>query len=302
LNPPSGHRPRQDRSNANAPKEGARGGTRGSPTTRVAIVTGGASGIGRAAAERLLRGGWSVVVADVNERPVDGASFVRVDVSREDDVAAAVAHARETYGRLDCMVNNAGVGGAFGPLTELHAEDWDYTFAVVVRGVFLGTKHAARALIEQGEGGSIVNVGSIAGTVGGMAPQAYSAAKAAVVHFTRIAAAELAPHRIRVNSVSPGVIRTPLVDQTTPDVAAALEGIQPWPDVGEPDDVAKVIEFLAGDAGFVTGEDVVVDGGLVAAGARIRGAVGNDPGLRGLVGVSRGTTGEKSTVRARLPE
>src|SRR5207302_10220704 len=132
--------------------------------------------VGRATVERLLASGWSVVLADVNERgaEVPGAEFVRTDVSREDDVAGAVAHARETFGRLDCMVNNAGVGGAFGPLTELHAEDWDYTFAVVVRGVFLGTKHAARAMIEQGEGGAIVNVGSIAGTIGGMAPQAYS--------------------------------------------------------------------------------------------------------------------------------
>lgn len=268
----------------------------------VAVVTGGASGIGRATVERLVAADWSVVVADLNaERRAElGAEFLYADVSLEADVERVVRHVRKTFGRLDCMVNNAGVGGAFGPLTELHAEDWDYTFAVVARGVFLGTKHAARAMIEQGEGGSIVNLGSVAASVGGAAPQAYSAAKAAVVHFTRVAAAELAPHRIRVNSVSPGVIRTPLVAQTTPDVAAALDGIQPWPDVGEADDVARVIEFLAGDgARFVTGENVVVDGGLLAAGARLREAVGNDPGLRGLVGVSRGTTGEKSAVHSR---
>ena len=96
------------------------------------------------------------------------------------------------------------------------------------------------------------------------------------------------------------MIRTPLVEQTTRDVAAALDGIQPWPDVGEADDVARVIEFLAGEgARFVTGENVVVDGGLLAAGARLLNAVGNDPALRGLVGVSRGTTGEKSAVHAR---
>jgi NAD(P)-dependent dehydrogenase (short-subunit alcohol dehydrogenase family) len=278
---------------------------------RVAVVTGGSSGIGRATVERLLRGGWSVVIADLNaERGIallqelDRArlSFVAADVSREEDIADAVEHARDTFGRLDCMVNNAGVGGAFGPLTELHVEDWDYTFAILVRAVFLGTKHAARVLREQGEGGSIVNTGSIAGSLGGVGPQAYSAAKAAVIHFTRLAAAELAPFRIRVNSVSPGVIRTPLVERSTPDVEAGMEGIQPWPEVGEPDDVAKVIEFLAADsAAFVTGEDVVVDGGLLAAGARLGDAVGNNPALRGLVGVSRGTTGEQSTVRARLP-
>jgi NAD(P)-dependent dehydrogenase (short-subunit alcohol dehydrogenase family) len=278
---------------------------------RVAVVTGGSSGIGRATVERLLRGGWSVVIADLNaERGIallqeldrGRLSFVAADVSREQDIADAVEHARDTFGRLDCMVNNAGVGGAFGPLTELHVEDWDYTFAILVRAVFLGTKHAARVLREQGEGGSIVNTGSIAGSLGGVGPQAYSAAKAAVIHFTRLAAAELAPFRIRVNSVSPGVIRTPLVERSTPDVEAGMEGIQPWPEVGEPDDVAKVIEFLAADsAAFVTGEDVVVDGGLLAAGARLGDAVGNNPALRGLVGVSRGTTGERSTVRARLP-
>jgi NAD(P)-dependent dehydrogenase (short-subunit alcohol dehydrogenase family) len=278
---------------------------------RVAVVTGGASGIGRATVQRLLRADWAVVLADLNaargadvvrELGGEGLSFVAADVSQEGDVEGAVAHAVDTYGRLDCMVNNAGVGGAFGPLTELHVEDWDYTFAVVVRGVFLGTKHAARILGEQGEGGSIVNVASIAGAIGGMGPQAYSAAKAAVIHFSRIAAAELAPQRIRVNSVSPGVIRTPLVESGTRDVDAGVHGIQPWPEVGEADDVAKVIEFLAGDAaGFVTGEDITVDGGLVAAGARLGDSVGGNPALRGLVGVSRGTTGEPSTVRARLP-
>jgi NAD(P)-dependent dehydrogenase (short-subunit alcohol dehydrogenase family) len=278
---------------------------------RVAVVTGGASGIGRATVERLARGDWAVVIADlhadrgaalVRALHPGRVSFVQADVSREEDVAGAVEHAREVFGRLDCMVNNAGVGGAFGPLTELRVEDWDYTFAVLVRAVFLGTKHAARAMREQRDGGSIVNLGSIAGTIGGVAPQAYSAAKAAVIHFTRLVAAELAPDRIRVNSVSPGVIRTPLVEQATPDVRAGVRGLQPWPDVGEADDVASVIEFLAGDsAAFVTGEDVVVDGGVSAAGARLGDAVGNNPALRGLVGVSRGTTGERAVVHARLP-
>jgi NAD(P)-dependent dehydrogenase (short-subunit alcohol dehydrogenase family) len=277
--------------------------------SRVAIVTGGTSGIGRATTERMLNGGWRVVVADVNaergaalvaELGQESTSFVSADVSKEVDVEGAVRHARERFGRLDCMVNNAGVGGAFGPLTELDVDDWDYTFAVLVRGVFLGTKHAARALREQGEGGAIVNTGSIAGAVGGVAPQAYSAAKAAVIQFTRLVAAELAPERIRVNSVSPGVIRTPLVERATPDVDAGIGELQPWPDVGEADDVARVIEFLASDgARFVTGEDVVVDGGVLAAGVRLGDAVGNNPAVRGLAGVSRGTTGDRSVVRNR---
>lgn len=276
---------------------------------RVAVVTGGASGIGRATVERFLRADWAVVLVDLN---VDQAAevgrnhdhrrltVVAGDVSRETEVASALAHAINTYGRIDCMVNNAGVGGAFGPLTELHVDDWDYTFAVNVRGVFLGTKHAARAFVKQGNDGAIVNVGSIAGTVGGMGPQAYSAAKAAVIHFTRIAAAELAPQRIRVNSVSPGVIRTPLVEMGGQDVDAAMAGIQPWPDMGQADQVAKVIEFLADLEGFVTGADVTVDGGLVAAGVQLGDGVGGNPALRRLVGVNRGTTGEPSVVRERL--
>ena len=204
----------------------------------------------------------------------------------------------EAFGGLDFVFNNAGVGGAFGPVTELEVADWDYTFAVLVRGVFLGTKHAARAMQAQGRGGVIVNTGSIAGLAGGGGPQAYSAAKAAVIHFTRMIAAELAPHRIRVNSISPGVIHTPLVDTGKRDVNAAIAGIQPWEEVGQPDYIARVVEFLAGDgARFITGENVVIDGGLMAAGVRMDDRLGGNPGLRGKAGVNRGTTGEAHGVR-----
>jgi hypothetical protein len=135
---------------------------------------------------------------------------VRTDVSIESEVEAAVAAVPERYGRLDCVVNNAGVGGAFGPITEIEVEDWDYTFAVITRGVFLGIKHAARVMQAMGTPGSIVNTGSIAGLGGGVGPQAYSAAKAAVLNLTRLAAVELAPFRIRVNAVNPGAIATPI--------------------------------------------------------------------------------------------
>jgi len=278
--------------------------------TRAALVTGGASGIGRATVERLLAAGWSVVVADYNAATGTGAleawapkypgrvDFVRTDVSRETEVEAAVRRVSERFGRLDFVFNNAGVGGAFGPITELAADDWDYTFAVLVRGVFLGTKHGARVMQRQGTGGAIVNTGSVAGLAGGGGPQAYSAAKAAVIHFTRMAAAELAPHRIRVNSISPGVIHTPLVDTGKRDVNAAIAGIQPWDEVGQPDYIARVVEFLAGDgARFITGENVVIDGGLMAAGVRLDDRLGGNPGLRGKAGVNRGTTGEAHAVR-----
>jgi len=280
-----------------------------------ALITGGASGIGRATVERLLAGGWSVVAADFNETNGKAAlaaweprhrgrvAFVRADVSREPDVEAAVRRAVEVFGGLDFVFNNAGVGGAFGPVTELEVDDWDYTFAVLVRGVFLGTKHAARMMQAQGRGGAIVNTGSVAGLAGGGGPQAYSAAKAAVIHFTRMIAAELAPHRIRVNSISPGVIHTPLVDTGKRDVHAAIAGIQPWAEVGQPDDIARVVEFLAGDgARFITGENVVIDGGLMAAGVRLEDRLGGNPGLRGKAGVNRGTTGEAHSVkRVDLP-
>jgi NAD(P)-dependent dehydrogenase (short-subunit alcohol dehydrogenase family) len=285
------------------------------PEARSALITGGASGIGRATAERLLASGWRVVVADFNadsgkavmaqwaDRYRDRVHFVRTDVSREADVEAAVRRAVDAFGRLDFVFNNAGVGGAFGPVTDLDVDDWDYTFAVLVRGVFLGTKHGARVMQAQGTGGAIVNTGSIAGLAGGAGPQGYSAAKAAVIHFTRMIAAELAPHRIRVNSISPGVIHTPLVDTGKRDVRAAIDGIQPWAELGQPDDIARVVEFLAGDgARFVTGENVVIDGGLMAAGVRLDDRLGGNPALRGRAGVNRGTTGEAHTVkRVDLP-
>jgi NAD(P)-dependent dehydrogenase (short-subunit alcohol dehydrogenase family) len=275
-----------------------------------AVVTGGASGIGRAAVERFLAEGWSVVAADLNaengERLVAdmaGAGhkehivFVRADVSVEDDVAASVAAAGEHFGRLDCMVNNAGVGGAFGPITELEVEDWDYTFAVLARSVFLGTKHAARLMLAGGRPGSIVNTASIAGRGAGAGPQAYSAAKAAVLNLTRTTAVELAAHRIRVNAICPGAIQTPLAGrawETLPGDA------QPWPEPGRPEQIASVIFFLAGDdAGFITGEDITVDGGTIAAGPRLRAVT--DAGSKGLVGVNRGTTGQEALLRRRIP-
>lgn len=278
------------------------------------LVTGGASGIGRATVERFLADGWNVVAADLNvengERLVEELEaeghkgrigFVRADVSVEADVAAAVGALAERYGRLDCLVNNAGVAGAFGPITEVEVEDWDYTFAILTRSVFLGIKHAARLMQAQGRPGSIVNTGSVAGLGGGCGPPAYSAAKAAVLNLTRLAAVELAPHRIRVNAVNPGAIRTPILGR-----GARLEdlpgNVQPWPEVGQPDQIASVICFLAGDgAGFITGESITVDGGMIAAGPRLlaSGAV-PDAGSRGFVGVSRGNTGQESLVRRRL--
>jgi len=279
-----------------------------------ALVTGGASGIGRATVERFLADGWDVVAADLNQESGEALlaalesqgyggriDFVRTDVSAEADVEAAVSRVLERCGRLDCVVNNAGVPGAFGPISEVHVEDWDYTFAVITRGVFLGIKHAARVMQALGTPGSIVNTGSIAGLGGGAGPQAYSAAKAAVLNLTRLAAVELAPFRIRVNAVNPGAIPTPILRSGAKRLENLVGDVQPWPDVGQADQVAAVICFLASDgAGFVTGESINVDGGVMAAGPRIGDMVGGNPAARGLVGVSRGSTGQEPVVRGRL--
>jgi NAD(P)-dependent dehydrogenase (short-subunit alcohol dehydrogenase family) len=187
---------------------------------RVAVVTGGASGIGRATALRFLAAGARVVVGDLNAAngqalvdevgDTDRLQFVRTDVADEDAVEELIATAVDRFGGLDVLFNNAGVGGAFGPITEISVADWDRTFAVLTRSVFLGTKHGARVMIEQGRGGSIINTASVAGLGGGGGPQAYSAAKAAVVNLTLTTAVELAAHRIRVNAICPGLIYTPL--------------------------------------------------------------------------------------------
>jgi NAD(P)-dependent dehydrogenase (short-subunit alcohol dehydrogenase family) len=278
-----------------------------------ALVTGGASGIGRATVELMLERGWQVVAADLNEQSGEqmlaelGAGesldFIRTDVSQEGQVRAAVDRVRTRFGAIGCVVNNAGLGGAFGPLTEIEVEDWDFTFAVLVRGPFLGIKHGARAMREQGTGGSIVNTGSTAALAAGLGPQAYSAAKSALLGLTRVAAAELARDRIRVNTVNPGMIKTPLTSQTHAQGTALGEAFRkacPWPDEGSPRDVAAVIAFLAGeDSGFVTGESLTVDGGMIAAGP-MAGLADPAGGPTSVVGVNRGTTGAESTVRRRL--
>src|SRR4051812_28239404 len=240
---------------------------------RVALIPGGAGGMGLPSARRFLAEGASVVVADLNE--ANGAAFlsdleagedqararfVPVDVSAEADVEQAVSVAMSAFGHLDVVFNNAGVGGAFGPVTELEVDDWDYTFAVLCRGVFLGIKHGARAMLAAGGGGSIINTASIAGVSGGAGPPAFSAAEAAVINLTRSAAVELAASRIRVNAICPGAILTPLaVGKADPDrMAHHLDTVQPWPDHGTGDDIAGVALFLASDdSRFVSGEAIV---------------------------------------------
>ena len=282
---------------------------------KVAVVTGGASGMGLATVNRFLAEGASVVIADFNGETgaaaVEAASakgyqsgvvFTKTDVASEPDVEAMMACAVERFGRLDIVFNNAGVGGAIGPLTETTVDDWNYTFDVLAKGVFLGIKHAARVMRSQGQGGSIINTASIAGLSGDAGPLVYSAAKAAVVSLSKSSAVELAADRIRVNTICPGFIATPLADGGNPEATRkSFAKSQPWPDYGRGEHIAGAALFLASDdAEFVTGESIVVDGGLTAAGPELSRKFPKTSGRNSRYsGVTRGSTGEPSDLRKR---
>jgi NAD(P)-dependent dehydrogenase (short-subunit alcohol dehydrogenase family) len=246
---------------------------------KVAVITGAASGMGKAASVLFAREGAHVVLADLNvpggEETAALASesgrkcvFQRTDVSAEADVAALVARALTEFGRLDITFNNAGIGGAVGPLEDISVEDWDRTQAVCLRGVFLGIKHSVKPMRAQG-GGSIISTASIAGIDGYPNLHAYCAAKAGVVNVTRSASIEFAADKIRINSIAPGGVSTPILglggrfDKAAAD--AMLERAQPLPMAGQPEDIAQAALFLASDASrFITGHCLVVDGGATA--------------------------------------
>jgi NAD(P)-dependent dehydrogenase (short-subunit alcohol dehydrogenase family) len=246
---------------------------------KVAIITGSASGMGRASSLLFAQAGANVVVADLNDaggeevaklasESGNQAVFQHTDVSVEAELEALVARATETFGRLDIMFNNAGIGGAVGPLEDVSVEDWDRTQAVCLRGVFLGMKHAAAPMRAAG-GGSIISTSSIGGLEGSAGMFSYSVAKAGVVHLTRCAALEFARDRIRVNCIAPGGISTPILfgigGDNKQEVDSVLAKFQAYPHVGQPEDIANAALFLASEAAaFITGHTLVVDGGATA--------------------------------------
>jgi NAD(P)-dependent dehydrogenase (short-subunit alcohol dehydrogenase family) len=250
---------------------------------KVVVVTGGASGIGRAMSERFVQEGAFVVVADVQEEVGqavvegfgDAGRFVATDVSKEAAVAAAVDLAVTTWGRLDCMCNNAGLVGAVGPIAETEADDWDRTVAVLLRSVFLGTKHAARVMLPQ-RSGVILNTTSIAGVIGGLGPHAYTACKHGVVGLTKSASAELWPSGIRVNAIAPGSTATALTAPLfgSSDVAAAERALAARDPRGlalVAGDIAEAGLFLVSDeARHVSGHTLVVDDGRSVNGGSAR--------------------------------
>jgi len=234
---------------------------------KVAIVTGGASGIGAATVARLAAEGAEVLIADLNQpaQLPSGAVFHRADATLPADVDALLAAARERWGRLDILVNNAGAGW-LGDSETTAIEDWDRLFAINVRAVFLACKAAIPVMRASG-GGAIVNTASISGLAGDYAMVAYNASKGAIVNYTRSLALDCAAHGIRVNALCPGLIETPMATGGLADPidrAHWLERI-PMARTGRPEEMAAVIAFLASDdASYVTGAMMVADGGVTA--------------------------------------
>jgi NAD(P)-dependent dehydrogenase (short-subunit alcohol dehydrogenase family) len=238
---------------------------------RVALVTGGASGIGKATATRIAAEGGSVVIADVQdeagaavvaeiEKAGGAAAFVHLDVTDEHEWAAAVADTIDRFGALDILVNNAGIGDT-EPLEATTFDTWNKVVAVTQTSVFLGMKAAAHAL-KQSVHGSVVNVSSMYGIVGSGVSPAYHAAKGAVRLLTKTTALGWAEAGVRVNSVHPGYIETPILGDTDRDL---LIGATPMRRLGQPEEIAALITFLASDdASFVTGAEFVADGGYTA--------------------------------------
>jgi NAD(P)-dependent dehydrogenase (short-subunit alcohol dehydrogenase family) len=248
---------------------------------KVAVITGAASGIGAGTARMFVAEGAKVIVADLQvdagELLVaelgDAARFALCDVTKEDQVAAAVDMAVSEFGHLDVMFNNAGIVGVVGRISEMPVEAWDHTMSILLRGVFLGVKHAARVMREQGSG-VIINTSSTAGVLGGLGPHVYTAAKHGVIGLTKSVANELAPDGIRVNAIAPGNTVTAMTAAVTTGDADDLEGTNekiasgsPLGYAGVPDDIAAAALYLASDdARYVSGHTLVVDAGQTAAG------------------------------------
>ena len=247
---------------------------------KVALVTGAASGIGAAAARRLARDGAAVLLTDCDlsgeavaaRITADGgtAAFRLHDVTSHPDWAAAVEQAVQDFGRLDILVNNAGISGGRHDLMDHSLDAWRAILAVNLDGVFLGLRHAGPRMAAVG-GGSVINISSILGKVGMGGAAAYCASKGGVTLLTKAAALEWAPLNIRVNSVHPGFIDTPLVSNALAEredgneMRVALMGAHPLGRFGLPGEIGDAIAFLASDeASFITGAELVVDGGYTA--------------------------------------
>ena len=242
---------------------------------RVAVITGGASGIGEGTVRRFVEEGAKCLIADLQEGPAQAIAdelgapclAMRVDVAQEDEVEAAVARAVDHFGKIDIMFNNAGILGAVGPITDISGEGWTRTIDVMLSSVFFGIKHAARAMKAAGTGGTIINTASTAGVRAGLGPHVYTAAKHGVVGLSQSAATELGQYGIRVNVIAPGGTVTGLTARLTTgdhqdlEKATTIIGANnPLGRGGQPSDIANAVLYLASDeASFTNGAVLVVD-------------------------------------------
>lgn len=248
---------------------------------KVAVITGGVSGIGLGTVELFVAEGAKVVAADIQDekgamleqRFPGRVRYAHCDVTKEAEIAAAMQLSASEFGGLDILFNNAGISDTMREIPDLDADGWSWIYDILVRGPALGMKHAVPLMRARG-GGAIVNTASIAGLQAGWGPIAYSSAKAAVIHMSRCAAAQLSPQKIRVNAICPGLIATSIfgaslglpravADQMAARVAEHAAKVQPIPKAGVPDDIAQAALYLASDAAaFVSGQHLVVDGGI----------------------------------------
>ena len=248
---------------------------------KVALLTGGASGLGRATGELMAKEGATVVLSDIQEvegdnvaaaiREAGGAcSFKAHDTTSEDQWVRVCAEIMEEHGHLDILLNGAGIGGGGVSIEDMELEMWRRCMSINLDGVFLGCKHGIRAM-RQGTGGSIINISSILGFVGLTNTSNYAASKGGVRLLSKAAALECAKKtpRVRVNSIHPGVIDTPMVASAAqrrgPEFNEYIEANVPFGELGEPVDIAEGVVYLASDAAkFVTGSELVIDGGFLA--------------------------------------
>lgn len=246
---------------------------------KIALVTGGAAGIGRAAALAFARNGANVIISDIKVEQGEAvvhavedagreAIFIKSDVSRPADVDRLIQATLDRFGRLDCAFNNAGIEGELATTAECTETNFDRTIAVNLKGVWLCMAREIAQMLSQGSGGAIVNMASVAGLVGFRNLPAYVASKHGVLGLTKTAALEYATSRIRVNAVCPGVIHTEMIDRITgmnPELEKQFVDLEPMGRMGTPEEIAAAAVWLCSDAAaFVTGHAMTIDGGLVA--------------------------------------
>jgi NAD(P)-dependent dehydrogenase (short-subunit alcohol dehydrogenase family) len=245
---------------------------------KVAVVTGGTSGIGRETALLFAKRGAKVVVAGRREtegkatlesiRSAGGKGlFVKTDVSKTDDVKALIEKAVEAFGEIDCAFNNAGIEGHWTPIVEMTEAEWDQTIDINLKGTWLCLKFELQQMLKQGRGGAIVNNSSIAGFIGSYGASAYAASKHGVMGLTKAAALEVAKFGIRVNTVCPAVIETPMANRLfgEPEVHERMVAFHPIGRLGQPLEIAEAVLWMCSPAaGFMTGQSLVLDGGFLA--------------------------------------